>query len=274
MVKLLTKQLEDMTQSKNQSYTVIARHLLDISDPDTLDNLRLKDIQDKCHVSSSTIIRFCKKLELSGFSEMKYRLSEHLSEGSPSFGSQSTVLNNLSDEHLKNVQGSFEKTQNLLTDKQLSTVIKLIEEAEIINLYAVGSTYLVARDFEIKLGRLKKFAKSFTDKNLQFFAAKNTDEHSLSIGISYSGESESVIESLNISKNQNAKTILITNEKNKQFEDEYTVVLYVGATDMRNRMITTTSRLSLLYLIDLLFFSYNNLNREEFLEILKHSSYM
>jgi len=273
MGQLVTKKLDDLRHSKNQSFSVIANYLVSIDDPLLIDKLRMKDIQENCHVSNSTIIRMCKEMGLSGFSEMKFRLSENLRLTTNTLN-DSKLLDDLSSQHLNNIIQSFDNTKKLLTDTQLSKTIRLIEESKIINVYAIGSTFLTAKDLEFKLNRIKKFAKSYNDKNLQYFAAKNSDRDTLSIGITYSGESESVLESLKISASQQSKTILITNEKNTHLEDCFDLVIYVASTDTRNRMITTTSRLTLLYLIDLIFFSYNNLNEKEITEILKHSSFM
>jgi DNA-binding MurR/RpiR family transcriptional regulator len=166
---------------------------------------------------------------------------------------------------------SLVETRDLQTDEGLQKVVELLREAKEINLYASGSTYLVAKDFELKLDRIKVRAKAYQDVNLQYFASKNAEKDTLGIGISYSGKTESVIQSLHITKEQGAKTLLITNGENRSFEKEFDYVLYVGATDMRQRLVTTTARLSLLYLLDLIYYSYVNENLEEVNQILLHN---
>lgn len=274
MGKRLIKQLEDLSDGKNYSYAGIADYLLKIESIEKIENLKIKYLQHTCHVSSTTIIRFCKALGLSGFSELKYKLAQNIKENEKNIIAGNHGLAETANEYLKNITMSFVETRDLLTDKKLELVVNFIKNAQLVNVYAVGSTYLVARDLELKLDRIAKYCKSYNDKNLQYFAAKNSNSDTLAIGITYSGETESIIESLKISKEQKSKTILFTNKKNDYFEEIFDVVIYVSSTDMRNRLITTTSRLTLLYIVDLIYYSYININNKEINDILKHNSYM
>ncbi|WDC85920.1 hypothetical protein PL321_18935 [Caloramator sp. mosi_1] len=74
------------------------------------------------------------------------------------------------------------------------------------------------------------------------------------------------MESLKIAKEQDAKTVIITNKNNTHFEQMFDLVIYVNSTDGINRLITTTSRLTILFIIDLIFYScldndYENINK-------------
>ncbi len=274
MEKQIINQLKMLADGKNNTYAAIAAYLLKIEGIEEIENLKIKQLKSACHVSSTTIIRFCKEVGLSGFSELKYRLSQNMKDNDKIVIRDNYGLSERANEHLNNITTSFIETRDLLTDEKLESVINLIYKAQLINIYAVGSTYLVARDLELKLDRVGKFCKSYNDKNLQYFAAKNSTDRTVAMGISYSGETESVIESLKISREQQAKTILLTNKRNDYFEEIFDIVIYVSATDMRNRLITTTSRLTLLYVVDLIYYSYINMNNSEVNNVLKHNSYM
>lgn len=274
MEQQLIKKLKLLKSGINNSYAIIADYLLKIEDVGKVEKLKIKNIQSKCHVSSTTVIRFCKEVGLSGFSELKFKLAQNIKDNKKILIGNNHSLYERANEHLNNITTSFIETRDLLTDEKLKLVINLINSSEIINIFAVGSTYLVARDLELKLDRIGKYCKSYNDKNLQYFAAKNSDNTNLAIGITYSGETESVIESLRISKAQGAETILLTNKMNDYFERTFSIVIYVSSTDMRNRLVTTTSRLTLLYVVDLIYYSYVSINKDQINNILKHNSYM
>nr|WP_321302621.1 MurR/RpiR family transcriptional regulator [uncultured Trichococcus sp.] len=48
--------------------------------PKELSSLKVKDIAEAVNVSSSTVMRFCKKMGCSGFSEFKYQYQHHLAQ--------------------------------------------------------------------------------------------------------------------------------------------------------------------------------------------------
>ncbi|WDC84259.1 hypothetical protein PL321_18945 [Caloramator sp. mosi_1] len=70
----LLKQLKVLSTNDNSTYSVIAQYLLKMYDIKNIENLKIIQIQNECHVSSSTIVRFCKHIGCSGFSELKYKL--------------------------------------------------------------------------------------------------------------------------------------------------------------------------------------------------------
>lgn len=265
----LIRGLKELTKSKNDSYSIIAKYLLI---EENIERLKIKDLKVFCHVSSTTVVRFCKALGLDGFPELKYRLVQERKENEKRLSIENFVLAEKANEHLESINKSFSRTRNILSDKKLELTVEYLKTANQINIYGVGITYLVAQDLEFKLERVKKYCKSYNDKSLQYFSAKNSDENTVAIGITYSGTSSSVIESLRITKEQGGRTILITNESNLQFDDEFDIILYVSSSEKRDRLITTTSRLSILYLVDLIYYSYINTNADEFKNILIYSS--
>lgn len=257
-----------MRENKNDTYSIIAKEILNRED---YSGLKMKELQEACHVSSTTIFRFCKELHISGFSELKFLLSQTEERNRKIKIKENVLLSRRTDSHLDKIVLSLVETRDLLTDEDLRMAVKMLQNARAVNLYASGSTYLSAKDFELKLDRIKVYAKAYQDINLQYFAAKNAAPDILGIGISYSGKTESVIQSLRITRDQGAATLLITNEENGHFEEEFDHVMYVAATDMRHRLITTTARFSLLYLLDLIYYSYINENLESVNEILFHN---
>ncbi len=261
----IISKLRDLKNNKNVIYATMASSLLAMN---SYDNLKIKDLQSICHVSSTTVMRFCKVLGYTGFSELKFLLCQASEKNKKIIVKDNLALSSKANEHLNGIALSFVETRDLLTDKKLKGVVNDIISAKFISVYAIGSTFLVARDLEWKLDRIGIRCKSYQDLNLQYFAAKNTKNHDLAVGLSYSGTSKQVIESLHIAKEKGAKTLLITNENNTQFENEFTHVLYVSSTDEPGRLITTTSRLTMLYIIDLIYFQIISSDREKMNQIL------
>lgn len=219
-------------------------------------SLKVKDIQDICHVSSTTVFRFCKKLNVSGFSELKFLLDSE--QGREVIEIRDNyALSSKTNIHLTNITKSFIATRDLMTDQQIDTVVAWMQQARKINIFANGSTSLIGRDLEYKLDRIGVTAKTYDEDNSQYFAAMNATPEMLCFGISYSGRTKSVLRNLRYARGQGAKTILITNVDNRgRFQDQYDLILYVASNEAINRLITTTARLTMLYLVDLIFYSF------------------
>ncbi|WZL80779.1 MurR/RpiR family transcriptional regulator [Vallitaleaceae bacterium 9-2] len=263
--------LTQMTKADNLSYTTLAKHILESDNPK---KLKLKTLQLNCHVSNATILRFCKALGTSGFSELKYLLAQEREQKKECLITKHSELFEMSTEHFDNIEASFIATRRLLSPDLLETIVEVLHQSKVINIYALGGTFLVAQDFELKLDRIGKFCKSYNDKNLQFFASKNLTENDLAIGITYSAKSKSVIDSLIVAKEQGAKTLLITSEKNTEFEHSIDFIVYINSTDHINRLVTTTSRLTMLYIIDLIYYRYIKKNQTYIEKKLAHNSYL
>ena len=249
----LLKNLREMKESKNSTFSLIAETVLSYTD---FSHISLKKLEEDCHVSSATVFRFCKELKISGFSEFKFRLQEIEYINHDIKLTNSIHLSSDRNNHLNNIALSFIGTRDLLTDEMINKVIELIDQSDRINIYGIGSTYLVCRDFELKMERLKRFVKSYNDDTYIFYASKNSSKSTLNIGVTYSGKTETVLTNLTLAKEQGSKTILITSSDNMQFKGQFDVVLFVYSTDSRYRLTTTASRLAMLYLIDLIYFSY------------------
>ena len=266
----MIEDIKERVNDKSKSYAMIAYFLLDKSS-DSIEQLRIKDIEKHCHVSATTVIRFCKKVGMTGFSELKYRLVEDKKEENKIYEVNDSRFSKMADKYLEKIINAFTETKILLSENKLKYIIEFIKSANTISIYGVGSTYLIANDLEIKLEKLKKHCKAYNDNQLMRFSAKNADSNSLVIGITYSGLTSRVIDSLTIAKEQNAKTILLTSKKNIHFEDMFDVVVYISSSEIRDRVVNSTARLTMLYMIDLIYYSYINSNVEEFTETLMNS---
>lgn len=265
MSKEIFDRLERLRGDKNTVYADIAQTLLGMKN---YSNLKMKDIQDICHVSSTTVFRFCKKLNVSGFSELKFLLDS--GKGRETIEIRDNyALSSKTNIHLNNITKSFIATRDLMTDEQIDTVVAWMRQAHKINIFANGSTSLIGRDLEYKLDRIGVTAKTYDEDNSQYFAAMNSTAEMLCFGISYSGQTKPVLRNLRYARRQGARTILITNVNNRgRFRDHYDLILYVESNEAINRLITTTARLTMLYLVDLIFYSYIYSDYDHFNQIL------
>ena len=246
--------LKAMAKEKNSIDGIIAEYILNC---ENILGIKTEDISRTCHVSNSTIIRFCKKLGFSGFSEFKYSFSEVMQNRKFSSYSQYN-RDPENDNYLEDVTLSLSKTKELFTKEKRDQIVELFSECSYGFIYGIGASYIVAQDLEIRFRRLGKYYTALNDLSMMHFTAKSALKEQLFIGISYSGNAVDTMDSLRLAMQQGARTLLVTSERNKkhEYEKEFDLVIYVSAKDDIYYRINATSRMAMIYVNDLLFFSY------------------
>lgn len=63
-------QVENLNEAEMCVYNYVVKNLKHIL------NLSVRELADEVHVSTATVMRFCKKMGYSGFSELKYKIKE------------------------------------------------------------------------------------------------------------------------------------------------------------------------------------------------------
>ena len=255
-------------QDKNVSFQKIAEYLLEERD---YSDLKVQNIVRACNVSASGVIRFCKYLGVSGFSELKYQLV-HESDREAERLMHENAIRRSSEEHLKQIHEAFQETHNFLDTNQMSQMIERLNEAEEIVVIGLGSSWIIAKDLELRFQRIKKNCRALNDVNLQYFAAKNAASRTVFWGITYSGTTQAVLQNLEIAGNEGAATILMTHESNRQFEASFDYMIYVHGQEAKERRTSTICRLTMLYLVDMIYFMYMNRYSDEVTHCLDYNS--
>lgn len=255
MSDYLLNDLENISK-ENNTFAVVAKYLLDKKD---VSNLSISEIVDNCYVSVSTPTRLAKRLDFEGFKELKYELKKvkDIKED------RSESL--LSTDYYSNLLEGLEKTLGSIDDETINNIANKISKSSKIVLYAIADTSLVAMDFKYKLERLGKNVVCYSDYHLQQVHANLSNKDTLSIGITYSGLTQEVLNSLKIAKSKGSDTIIISSkEVNGEFLDDKLVVAHLEKALRNYSMI---SRISILALFDLIYLKYIEMDKEDNLKI-------
>ncbi|MDO4670086.1 MAG: MurR/RpiR family transcriptional regulator [Aerococcus sp.] len=172
---MLIDQLENKTNFTNTEAVVaryILEHLLEIND------MTIVDLAKQTYTSKSTIIRFCKKLGLSGFVALQKKLWEELIE--------TKRLTNLLDDEPVNekttskevmsiVPSIYEKaitdTRLSINPNQINRIINHLKQAEKIEIYGTGITYSIAQTAAFKFLTLGIEAAAYDGMNEHYILA-------------------------------------------------------------------------------------------------------
>lgn len=210
-------------------------------------NMKVQELADALYTSPASIVRFCKKLGFSGFAEFKAEL--RMETRNEDHVQKSEVR---SSDFLKDIH----KTTQLIQEDIIEQILELIHTKERIELYAVGSSRMVAGEFAKRLQLLKKAAVCYDDSSLMNISAKQTTEDDLVIAFSASGESSLVISAANMAKSRGATIVSVTNLGSNTLSDMADVNVYVKSSCFSKADIEVQSRVQLLILCEYIFFRY------------------
>ena len=257
MDKGIFNELKNTVQFGKKTQKVIAKFFL-AYDGD-FRKLKILEVAEQTCTSAATIVRFSQELGYLGFPEMKIELQNQsrVYQGDDySDGEKEERFN-----HIESLMESFKMTGTNNSSAQIFNIVSNIKDAKNIDIFAKGETNITAQDFALKLIRIGFIATAHLDSHTQHFVASNATKKTVAIGISYSGTSKDVLENLAIAKANGATTFLISKDGAKK-PDFVDYVLNIMCTESGARVYSTISRLTILFLLDLIYLELIKTNPE------------
>lgn len=231
--------------------------------PGKIISLSIVELAEQCKCGEATIVRFSKRLGLSGYQELKISLA---SEGGGSAVSTHIHADDSAYEIFEKVCNdiyiSLEKTKKSLNSNSLSKAASQLCSANRIVIFGLGNSAAIAIDASHKFMRAGLNAIAYTDNHMQVIAASHLCKNDIAIGISHSGSSKDIVEALKIAKEHNATTIAITNSGKSPILKQSDIILSTDSDETKYNILALNSRIAQLAIIDALYFYivYNNSN--------------
>lgn len=235
-----------------------------------LKDLSVESIAKNAFTSPATVVRMCKKLGYEGFKEFKIDFilanTEIVIPSNAEYKDLILVKDkseNIGRSAIENDIRALEDTLRLYSEKKVQKAAEMIMNSRKIFLFAKGSSYLVCKDFEMKLRRIDKMCTAQQDLHEHSIDSAFLDERDIVILISNSGDTPEVIEAALQARENNVKIISIVSAGKTTLGDLSTVVLYTSALEGDFRSAAMTSRTSQMAVIDALYShcAYYNIER-------------
>lgn len=167
---------------------------------------------------------------------------------------------------------SLEATARLVSLDVLEVCAARVLSAKTINLFGIGQSQLVCRDFEAKLMRINKQCHAYGDWHNQLLSAKNMSERDLAVAISYSGMTRETVECARAARETGACIIAMTRAQlDSPLARQADYVLNVSASEPLLRSGAMASRMSQLVVIDMLYAACVTEDFERCSAIIKHN---
>lgn len=240
--------------------------------PGKIISLSIVDLSEECGCSEATIVRFAKKLGLSGYQELKISLA---SEGSSlpinSNISQNDAPFDIYQKICTDVYLSFEKTKKSLDPKNFEMACKKIMSADKIVVFGLGNSASVAMDASHKLLRAGLNSVAYNDNHMQVIAASHLSKNDVAIAISHSGSSKDIVDAIKLAREHGATTIAITNAGKSELLKCTDIPLFTSADETKYSILALNSRIVQLAIIDAIYHYIVLNNSDKALESIKET---
>lgn len=268
------RQVKDLSPSERHIVDFIFSNIQDVS------NMGIVELGDKTFTSTTTVKRLCHKLGIDSYTDFRLALSSEIAgymrlsilEGAQSpvdrYDTVFDIINKVSDQNAK----SIIDTSSLNPPDTISEIIKLMGSAERIDFYGVGPSNVVAVDAQIKCMRLGILSSACADRVSMIINSRTSHEGTLAFLISYTGETDDIIEVANQLEVNNVTTVSLTSLRDCRLSKTCSYQLYVQASESWDRLGGMSSRISTLNMIDVLFTALINTDYDKYMKIMKYTN--
>lgn len=203
---------------------------------------------EECSVSQTMLVRFAKKLGLSGYGELKARIRLELSDSPVS-----------ADGLMEQVTKSYHKMMDDLMKRDLTGVFDLLWGSERVYVYGSGSSQTRAASEMKRIFLPVKEMLHIHGHDMCRALERNAASRDLVILISLSGESEAVVELAKVLRTKHVPTVSVTRMKNNRLASLCTENLYINSVRMPvGEDVEYETATPYFILIEFLYLSYRN----------------
>ncbi|MEH6938770.1 MurR/RpiR family transcriptional regulator [Bacillus sp. JJ664] len=248
--------IQTMMNKLPQSEQKLAEYIL--QHPHEVVNSTVSELSTSAKTSGAAVIRLCKSLGIKGFQDLKMRIAGDLmktvEQGYRDI-EPSESLYRVVEKTTSNTIQIIRDTAEIIDHENLKTAIDMLLKAKNVHFFGVGASNIVAQDAQQKLIRINKGATAFTDMHLIATLIANSNPDDVLFAISFSGETQEIINLLKLAKERGVKTIGLTHFGQSTVSSLCDVSVYTSfSNEPTFRSAATSSRLAQLYMIDILFF--------------------
>lgn len=227
------EQLKSLNDLEMQVYQYIIQHKAAVP------YMRIRELAAESYVSSTTILRFCRKMGCDGYSEFKWKLKEHLGQQKAK-----TVPDNV-----KEVKTFLEEAGNGRFDDILEEAASMIAKADRVVLAGIGNSGCIGQYGARCFTNMGKFSVFISDP---FYPLHQLGESSIGIVLSTSGETKEAVDIAKYLKESGSRVISITNDDQCTLAkmSDLNISCFLSVSRGEYQIIDYTTQLPVVYLLE------------------------
>ncbi|MBT2588188.1 MurR/RpiR family transcriptional regulator [Arthrobacter sp. ISL-95] len=233
-----------------------------LSDPSRAATLSIGDLAEECGTSTTSVVRFYKKVGYGGYSDLRLDLARETAREGVAHGVPAEVYEDINTaDSLQDIVAkvafnetmSIADTAQVLDVEQLARAIDAVSGSRKIDIFGVGAGGLVGQDLQQKLHRIGLTSFSWWEPHAALASAALLDSDGVAVAISHSGATVDTIDFLQSAKAAGAATIAITNHADSPLGKTADIVLGTAARETPFRPGAMGSRIAQMMIVDCLF---------------------
>jgi DNA-binding MurR/RpiR family transcriptional regulator len=217
------------------------------------------ELASRSSSSQAAVTRFCKKIGLSGFQELKLSLAGDVygdkgPDRVPSMDLDSSHdAATVGQRIIARARQSLSDLERVLESADLERAAETIAKAPFVHLFGIGASGLVAYDFYQKLQRIGIRCGYVQENHVQIIAACSLRKGDVGFFVSYSGETADILRSAREARANGAFIVTLTKLGDLPLSAEADIALRVPSSETAMRQGAITSRIDQLAVVDILF---------------------
>lgn len=245
-------------------YSRVEQSIIDyiLEYPDYVFSASSQELAAVTYTSSSSVVRLCQKLGCAGYNDFKIKYAtgkeqhyfkEKYTDANFPFeknDSIKTIANNISNLNIE----SIHETMSLLDEETYERAIDLLYHADIIDIYGISINLQLAHDFKYKLSRINRLVEIQGFQQQQTLHAARSTPNRCALILSYTGETQEVLEVVEMLKPTKTPIISITSMGDNSLAQASDIVLNIVSREkLYSKIGQFSSRTSILMILDFLY---------------------
>ncbi|CEN97087.1 RpiR family transcriptional regulator [[Clostridium] sordellii] len=219
----------------------------------------ISQIAKESNIGEATITRFSKKMGFNGLQDFKVTLAQEIS----SLSKNKNIINSNIENNepvvdtakkllISNIN-TLESTVDIINGQDIHKSSQLIINAKRIYFVGIGYSGIIAQDSNYKFMRIGLNCVSFDSSHTMIMMASIMEKGDLLIAISHSGETDEIIKTVKLAKENEVDVISITKKKESSLKDISDIHLEYISEETLLETGSISSKLAQIFLIDLIY---------------------
>lgn len=250
-------QIKSQYNTFNETEKKVAEYI--INNPGGIIYSTISQVAEMLDVADATIFRFCKKINLKGFQDLKITLATEFTKGTNSYANEQidatdneqTIVNKVFNANITALNDTLHSVDSKLIAKAANSVLS----ADQIVFYGNGGSGAVAMDAHQKFLRTGLKVSVYTDNHLQLMSVAQLTEKDLIIVFSHSGSNLNMMNVLDVAKENGTKSIGITSFSRSPIGERVDISLNAISQETGYQFEAFASRIAHLTIIDSIYIS-------------------
>ena len=263
---MIIAQIHNTFENLTQTEQRIADYILKF--PEKCTNMTAKELADVCGTVPSAVNRTCKSIGIQGFAKLKIALASAIAQdGKDNLpfnqeDNEKTIFNKVFNSGINTIKNTYQ----MLDFLNIKTMAEKLASAKRIFVFGVGTSSVIAVDAAYRLSQLDVQAYAYTDILQMGVMAKNMKDGDIAFGISHSGMTKAVVDTMRAAKKAGATTMALTSFA-KSFlynESDYSICVYA---DEKNYPVEAVSaRVAHICIVDALMLTIASYNYDDYVK--------